>query len=70
MMLFLGYLMNSGHIGGYLEHQLWFDLGLVLGHQIVVNETYICYGLKLGAIRVLNINRALKALLCGHTQAD
>ncbi|GAB2279786.1 hypothetical protein Dimus_014425 [Dionaea muscipula] len=44
------------------------DPGLVLGHQIAVNKTYICYGLKLGAIRVLNINTALRSLLRGHTQ--
>ncbi|KAG6481784.1 hypothetical protein ZIOFF_058405 [Zingiber officinale] len=44
------------------------DPGLVLGRQIAVNRTYICYGLKLGAIRVLNINTALRALLKGHSQ--
>ncbi|KAK9152345.1 hypothetical protein Syun_010654 [Stephania yunnanensis] len=44
------------------------DPGLVLGRQIAVNRTYICYGLKLGPIRVLNINTALRALLRGHTQ--
>ncbi|CAL0334532.1 unnamed protein product [Lupinus luteus] len=44
------------------------DPGLVLGRQIAVNRTYICYGLKLGAIRVLNINTALRYLLRGHTQ--
>ncbi|KAG9448788.1 hypothetical protein H6P81_008753 [Aristolochia fimbriata] len=44
------------------------DPALVLGRQIAVNRTYICYGLKLGAIRVLNINTALRALLKGHTQ--
>ncbi|KAG1363793.1 enhancer of mRNA-decapping protein 4 [Cocos nucifera] len=44
------------------------DPGLVLGRQIAVNRTYICYGLKLGAIRVLNINTALRSLLRGHTQ--
>ncbi|KAK6947144.1 Enhancer of mRNA-decapping protein 4, WD40 repeat region [Dillenia turbinata] len=44
------------------------DPGLVLGRQIAVNKTYICYGLKLGAIRVLNINTALRSLLRGHTQ--
>ncbi|GAB4849818.1 hypothetical protein Ancab_004617 [Ancistrocladus abbreviatus] len=44
------------------------DPGLILGHQIAVNKTYICYGLKLGAIRVLNINTALRSLLRGHTQ--
>ncbi|PKA50505.1 Enhancer of mRNA-decapping protein 4 [Apostasia shenzhenica] len=44
------------------------DPGLVLGRQIAVNRTYICYGLKLGTIRVLNINTALRSLLRGHTQ--
>ncbi|KAJ7946479.1 enhancer of mRNA-decapping protein 4-like [Quillaja saponaria] len=44
------------------------DPGLVLGRQIAVNRSYICYGLKLGAIRVLNINTALRSLLRGHTQ--
>ncbi|KAF8414304.1 hypothetical protein HHK36_002306 [Tetracentron sinense] len=44
------------------------DPALVLGRQIAVNRTYICYGLKLGAIRVLNINTALRYLLRGHTQ--
>ncbi|XWS19259.1 hypothetical protein CRYUN_Cryun31cG0000600 [Craigia yunnanensis] len=44
------------------------DPGLVLGLQIAVNRNYICYGLKLGNIRILNINTALRALLRGHTQ--
>ncbi|OIV91879.1 hypothetical protein TanjilG_17871 [Lupinus angustifolius] len=44
------------------------DPGLMLGRQIAVNRSYICYGLKLGAIRVLNINTALRYLLRGHTQ--
>lgn len=44
------------------------DPGLVLGRQIAVNRSYICYGLKLGAIRVLNIITALRYLLRGHTQ--
>ncbi|KAL0915442.1 hypothetical protein M5K25_015860 [Dendrobium thyrsiflorum] len=44
------------------------DPGLVLGRQIALNRVYICYGLKLGAIRVLNINTALRSLLRGHTQ--
>lgn len=44
------------------------DPGLVIGRQIAVNKTYICYGLKLGAIRVLNINTALRSLLRGHNQ--
>ncbi|KAL5225959.1 hypothetical protein ABZP36_012598 [Zizania latifolia] len=44
------------------------DPGLVLGRQIAVNRSYIVYGLKLGNIRVLNINTALRSLLRGHTQ--
>ncbi|XP_072971574.1 enhancer of mRNA-decapping protein 4-like isoform X2 [Typha angustifolia] len=44
------------------------DPGLVLGRQIAVNRTYIVYGLKLGNIRVLNVNTALRSLLRGHTQ--
>lgn len=46
------------------------DPGLVLGRQIAVNKNYICYGLKLGAIRVLNINTALRALLKGLAQCE
>ncbi|OVA12336.1 WD40 repeat [Macleaya cordata] len=44
------------------------DPGLVIGRQIAVSRTYICYGLKLGAIRILNINTALRSLFKGHTQ--
>lgn len=44
------------------------DPRLVHGRQIAVNRTYIVYGLKLGNIRVLNINTALRSLLRGHTQ--
>ncbi|KAL6975136.1 hypothetical protein U1Q18_023931 [Sarracenia purpurea var. burkii] len=44
------------------------DPGLVLGRQIAVNNAYICYGLKMGAIRVLNINTALRSLLKGLAQ--
>ncbi|KAF5472601.1 hypothetical protein F2P56_009306 [Juglans regia] len=44
------------------------DPSLVLGRQIAVNRSYICYGLKLGNIRVLNINTASRSLLRGHTQ--
>ncbi|XP_022857605.1 enhancer of mRNA-decapping protein 4-like [Olea europaea var. sylvestris] len=44
------------------------DPGLFMGRQIAVNKTYICYGLKLGAIRVLNINTALRSLLKGLAQ--
>lgn len=41
---------------------------LVVGRQIAVNKRYICYGLRQGTIRILNINTALRALLRGHTQ--
>ncbi|KAK9065500.1 hypothetical protein SSX86_014901 [Deinandra increscens subsp. villosa] len=44
------------------------DPGLVVGRQIAVNKTYICYGLKNGPIRVLNINTALRSLLKGLAQ--
>lgn len=44
------------------------DPALFVGRQIAVNRSYICYGLKPGAIRVLDINTALRALLKGHTQ--
>ncbi|XVE50975.1 hypothetical protein DITRI_Ditri02bG0000200 [Diplodiscus trichospermus] len=44
------------------------DPGLIFGRQIAVNRNYICYGLKLGNIRILNINTALRSLLRGHTQ--
>lgn len=41
---------------------------LTLGRRIAVNRRYICYGLKYGAIRVLNINTALRSLLRGHSE--
>ncbi|CAI9295386.1 unnamed protein product [Lactuca saligna] len=44
------------------------DPCLVVGRQIAVNKTYICYGLKPGTIRVLNINTALRSLLKGLAQ--
>ncbi|CAK9148903.1 unnamed protein product [Ilex paraguariensis] len=44
------------------------DPGLFLGRQIAVNKNYICYGLKQGAIRVLNINTALRSLFKGLSQ--
>ncbi|KAH9304800.1 hypothetical protein KI387_009204, partial [Taxus chinensis] len=44
------------------------DPVLVGGRQIAVNKNYICYGLRAGTIRVLNINTALRALLRGHSQ--
>ncbi|CAI9760354.1 unnamed protein product [Fraxinus pennsylvanica] len=44
------------------------DPGLFLGRQIAVNKTYICYGLKFGAIRILNIYTGLRSLLKGLAQ--
>ncbi|OMP06965.1 hypothetical protein COLO4_07762 [Corchorus olitorius] len=44
------------------------DPQLVVGRQIAVNKSYICYGLKGGNIRILNINTALRSLFRGHTQ--
>ncbi|KAE8098914.1 hypothetical protein FH972_016942 [Carpinus fangiana] len=44
------------------------DPHLVFGRQIAVNKSYICYGLRQGNIRVLNINTALRSLLRGHAQ--
>lgn len=44
------------------------DPNPVLGRQIAVNKSYICYGLKQGNIRVLNIHTAVRSLLRGHTQ--
>ncbi|XP_076930322.1 enhancer of mRNA-decapping protein 4-like [Bidens hawaiensis] len=44
------------------------DPALVLGRRIAVNKTYICYGLKLGTIRVINLDTALRTLLKGLTQ--
>lgn len=46
------------------------DPQLVLGRQIAVNRSYICYGLKQGNIRVLNMNTASRSLLRGHTQVE
>ncbi|XP_039056269.1 varicose-related protein-like [Hibiscus syriacus] len=43
------------------------DPQLVLGMQIVVNKSYICYGLKGGSIRILNLNATLRSLFRGHT---
>ncbi|XVF70961.1 hypothetical protein PTKIN_Ptkin11bG0204300 [Pterospermum kingtungense] len=44
------------------------DPQLVLGRQIAVNKSYICYGLKGGNVRILNMNTALRSLFRGHTQ--
>ncbi|KAL2332875.1 hypothetical protein Fmac_014088 [Flemingia macrophylla] len=44
------------------------DPNPVLGRQIAVNKSYICYGLKQGNIRVLNIHTAVRSLLRGHAQ--
>ena len=38
------------------------------GRQIAVNRNYICYALRQGQIRILNMNSAVRALLKGHTQ--
>lgn len=44
------------------------DPELVIGRQIAVNKRYICYGLKAGNIRVLNLNTASRSLFRGHTK--
>ncbi|KAI3943089.1 hypothetical protein MKW92_001377 [Papaver armeniacum] len=44
------------------------DPELVLGRRIEVSRTYICYILKLGNIRIININTSSRAVLRGHTQ--
>lgn len=44
------------------------DPVLGLGRQIAVNRKFICYGLRGGTIRILNINSAQKTLLRGHSQ--
>lgn len=44
------------------------DPTLGLGRQIAVNKKFICYGLRGGTIRILNINSAQKSLLRGHSQ--
>lgn len=44
------------------------DPTLGLGRQIAVNRKFICYGLRGGTIRILNINSAQKSLLRGHSQ--
>lgn len=41
---------------------------LLFGRQIAVNKHYVCYGLKGGNIRVLNLNTATRSLLRGHTK--
>ncbi len=46
------------------------DPVLLMGRQIAVNRRYICYGLRGGNIRILNVNTALRALLRGHTQVQ
>ena len=38
------------------------------GRQIAVNQIYICYALRQGQIRILNMKSAVRALLKGHTQ--
>lgn len=44
------------------------DPQLCLGRQIAVNKSYICYGLKQGNIRILNINTALRSLFRTQSQ--
>ncbi|KAG6755665.1 hypothetical protein POTOM_041498 [Populus tomentosa] len=44
------------------------DPHLCLGRQIAVNKSYICYGLKQGTIRILNINTALRSLFRTQSQ--
>ncbi|KAK3200159.1 hypothetical protein Dsin_023574 [Dipteronia sinensis] len=44
------------------------DPELVIGRQIAVNKYYICYGLKAGNVRVLNLNTASRSLFRGHTK--
>lgn len=39
----------------------------VLGKQIAVNRTYICYGLRQATIRIFNLLTAGRAVLRGHT---
>jgi hypothetical protein len=42
------------------------DYNLSLGQSIAVNRNYICYGLKAGQIRVINLFTAGRALMRGH----
>ena len=44
------------------------DTALALGRQIAVNKKFVCYGLRGGQIRILNINNSQRVLLRGHTQ--
>ncbi|KDO74036.1 hypothetical protein CISIN_1g001070mg [Citrus sinensis] len=44
------------------------DPELLIGRQIAVNKHYVCYGLKGGNVRVLNLNTATRSLLRGHTK--
>lgn len=45
------------------------DPQLLVGRQIAVNRSYICYGLRPNRhIRILNINTALRYLLRGHSE--
>ena len=39
----------------------------ILGKQIAVNRTYICYGLRQATIRIFNLLTAGRAVLRGHT---
>jgi hypothetical protein len=44
------------------------ETALALGRQIAVNKKFVCYGLRGGQIRILNINNSQRVLLRGHTQ--
>lgn len=46
------------------------ETSLALGSQIAVNKKFVCYGLRGGPIRVLNINNSQRVLLRGHTQVS
>lgn len=46
------------------------ETALALGRQIAVNKKFVCYGLRGGPIRILNINNSQRVLLRGHTQVS
>lgn len=46
------------------------DTALALGKQIAVSKKFVCYGLRGGPIRILNINNSQRVLLRGHTQVS
>lgn len=39
----------------------------ILGKQIAINRTYICYGLRQANIRIFNLHTTVRAVLRGHT---